>query len=198
MLAETAGAAANGIGRMAGWAMQDFHFRALSVLKGEADSTLRQRETFDSLRGTDGRVTFASIGTWATSNQSPFRGALQETWQDFHRSLRLGALGENVAALPGLTSLPAVQKTDKLLNFSVLAGLTSDWVVDPAPKAQMLDLVKLAERADMNGDLAARNAALDQYIGSVTDGETKAFSWGAPAPLIGLDSLKAAAEAMKH
>ena len=183
MLDEATEACARAFGRLASLLPAVQTESALKQVRSEAANTVRQQQTLDALRGNTGAVNFNSIlehltTAPATTSSPSMKSIFTAVAQDFHRSLRLGALGENPALLGGITSLPAVQTTDRLLNFTRLAQLTKSLVEVPELQSALLAHVQAATLADSRGDLAARNKAMATYRGALTNEAERAFSWG--------------------
>ena len=208
MLSGVSAAVAQQFGRLAGWALQDFHFRLqdfhrlMSGAKSETDSSLRQQQVFQTVRGVDGRLSFASLDNWARTDSSPFRPLYEAMWKDVASALQLGAQGEDVKSLPGLSSLPAVQHSDRLLNFAVVTDLTSQFIPDGGLRSRLLNFANTAAAAEKAGDMYARKAALDSYTGELLDAKARSFQTGglsaiSSAPFHRADALNAIAEAMK-
>ena len=65
-----------------------------------------------------------------------------EYWLNFSRALELGANGEDWLSLPGLSSLPAVQNSDRMLNFSNIAGFVRRSMADPAAAQKVAGLLE--------------------------------------------------------
>ncbi|MGH9719507.1 MAG: type II secretion system protein [Bryobacteraceae bacterium] len=183
MFDETFASAARAIGRLVGLVSSTDQAAALKRIKEESENPLRQGQVFNSVRNRDGKVTFASIidhlaEPVATTSNPSAKAILSEVAQDFHRSLRLGALGEQVNLLPGISTVPVVPTTDRLLTFPRLKQLTEMLIDQPVLEAALLQFVADAEAADARGDDNARQKALAGYIGKLADDQVRHFSWG--------------------
>ena len=156
---------------------------ALKNARPESESQARQQQVFSALRGPDGKVRFSSILDYmtsspATTSNPSAKAIFQELAQDFHRTFQLGALGEQVATWPGLTSLPIVQSNDRFLNFSRLSSLTSLLCDPPELRTELLGLVAQASAAALNGDLPAVQKAMAAYRAKLDAADLFSFSWG--------------------
>lgn len=64
-----------------------------------------------------------------------------EYWLNFTRALELGANAEDWTSLPGLTTLPAVQNSGRLLNFANIASFVRRTMADPAAAQKVAALL---------------------------------------------------------
>jgi hypothetical protein len=98
--------------------------------------------------------------------------------EELRNALQLGARGEKTANLPGLSSLPAVQNSDKLLGFSRIGVITDALVTEPAPElgAALRKHLTEAEAAEARRDMAGVHAAVTLYREALKQNADRQFT----------------------
>ncbi len=127
MLAGAYDDAARMYARILNFALPAVQKDALAGARDYIDSPLTQREAPLSLRAARDKVLQLPSGS--------------EFWLNFSRSLELGANGEDWASLPALTSLPAVQNSDRMLNFSNIANFVRRTMANPVAAQKVATLL---------------------------------------------------------
>lgn len=182
MLANLRTQAAGAFGRMLNFALPAVQKTLSEQARAFADAPSSAQDVFNVAKGTDGKVGFVSIEHYL--NQRPIFGSF---WQQISTVMQLGERGEQWSATPALAAPPAAS-TDRLLNFSRIADLTRRHSLDPALATRLVGLLSLAAQAESNGDLAAKNKALESYMEQVERQQLRAFSWGMAQSLTALAS----------
>jgi hypothetical protein len=128
MLANAYDAAARMYGRLFQLALPAVQKDALASVRGYIESPLTTQS--------------APLSLTAARDQMQKMPYGSEYWLNFTRALELGANGEDWASLPGLTALPAVQTSDRMLNFTNIANFVRRTMADPAAAQKVAGLLE--------------------------------------------------------
>ncbi|MBS1829068.1 MAG: prepilin-type N-terminal cleavage/methylation domain-containing protein [Acidobacteria bacterium] len=128
MLANAYDAAARMYGRLFQLALPAVQKDALASVRSYIESPLTMQSAPLSLSATRDQIQKLPNGS--------------EYWLNFTRALELGVNGEDWATLPGLTALPAVQNSDRMLNFANIAGFVRRTMADPAAAQKVAGLLE--------------------------------------------------------
>lgn len=159
-------------------------------------------EAFNSLQGTDGTVSLASIESAHTGGvnfafgDGSVRAIRQALWKSVKHELQLGAYNENWLMLPGIQS-PAVPgarpSPGDYFTISSLAKLTGHFVSHERVELSLLAHLERAETAMEQGNKMAAQAAMRDYIAGVA---TAAAGRSPSVSPIGAEALTAKAWAI--
>ncbi|MFN7935590.1 MAG: prepilin-type N-terminal cleavage/methylation domain-containing protein [Bryobacteraceae bacterium] len=127
MLADAYDAAARMYGRLFQLALPAVQKDALASVRSYIESPLTAQSAPLSLTAARDQIVKMPDGS--------------EYWLNFTRALELGANGEDWASLPGLSSLPAVQSSARMLNFANIAGFVRRSMADPAAAQKVATLL---------------------------------------------------------
>jgi Tfp pilus assembly protein PilE len=211
MFDEAHEAVARAFGRLVGLASKSDAASALKGVKADAENPARIGQEFNAMKGADGKVSFGSMEAYltsspATTSNPSAKAIFQQLAQDFHRTFRLGALGEQFGQLPGASVPPVVEITDRFFNFTRLAQLTAKMLVDPNirlvvdpnfryvidPNIRtiidpnvlngLLGYIGHAQASEAANDVAGQQKALATYVDLLSSSSARQFQWGVVGP----------------
>jgi prepilin-type N-terminal cleavage/methylation domain-containing protein/prepilin-type processing-associated H-X9-DG protein len=158
--------------------------RLTQQVAGSANDPLSVQQAFDSLKGTDGKVSFASIhsgGINALLMDGSVRSIRSGGVVKVFDAMQLGVYGERWQTLPGIELADLKAKSPAAVQpvgFEMMRSLTTSFVPNATAARTLLELLAQAESSTKQGDSTGMKAALKTYIERV-----RAFG-ALPLPLI--------------
>jgi hypothetical protein len=185
MLAAVYDATARSFARWLGMALPAVQKDAMGRIRAEVESPFTARQVYQSLAASDGSLNFRGMRDGlARMGDGSSRASFTEFWLNFTRALDLGANGDDWASLPGITSLPAVQSSSRLLNFTNIARFAGRTLADATVAGRAAAMLDQAAAAEASGNLTQKKAAIDALSRELLSSQPSYFSWGAKIPVL--------------
>lgn len=185
MQAEAYDAAARAFGQLMNLALPAVQKDAQGRVRTYLESPVSLQQAYQTLAGTSGSLNFRSVRDGlALVGDAPVKNTFTEFWLNFTRAVQLGANGEDWASLPGVSGLPAVQSSDRLLNFTNIAGFARRAIADPVVALKAGALLDQAAAADAVGNLALRQSAVDALTLVLRAEQSHYFNSGKTQPAL--------------